>query len=153
VGIGLALGVVIVSEVVLLARFDSGIRESYARFASEPLWAPLLRAFSAGVVEEVVFRYVGMAAVAVLVVRYFATPQYAYRAALATTAIVFGVLHLPDASIVGFVIVLFNAAAGVLLGWTYWNWGVGHAILAHIAAGVIIQSFAPNIVVWIGHAA
>jgi Type II CAAX prenyl endopeptidase Rce1-like len=146
VGIGLALGFVIVCQVLVLAALDPGVRERYARFASEPLWAPLLRGFSAGVIEEVVFRYAGMAVIAVLVVRYLAKPQYAYRAALVTTAFVFGVLHLPDASIVGVVIVLFNGGAGILLGWLYWNWGVGHAVLAHIVAGAIIQSFAPNMV-------
>jgi membrane protease YdiL (CAAX protease family) len=87
-----------------------------------------------------------MAAIAVVVAHWYKKPQHAYRAALGTTAVIFGALHLPDISIAGLVIVLFNAGAGVLMGWMYWHWGVAHAILCHIAAGVIIQSFGPRIV-------
>ena len=142
---GVAMGVVILAQVVVLAQVDSGVRQSYLRFISEPLLHPLHRTFSAAVIEEVLFRYIGMTAIALVVVRRLAKPQLAYRVALISSAAIFGALHLPALSFAGLVIVLFNMIAGLLYGWMFWHWGLIHPMLAHFVAGsvrgIIIQSF------------
>jgi hypothetical protein len=80
-----------------------------------------------------------------VVARRFAKPQLAYPVALISSAAIFAVLHLPGLSVVGLVIVLFNMLAGLLYGWICWHWGLIHAMFAHFAAGMVIQSFGPRL--------
>jgi hypothetical protein len=143
---GVAVGLVVLVQTLILATFDLELRHRYAMFIAEPWWPPLLRAFSAGVIEEVIFRYIGMAAVAVIAFRRLGNADRAYRIALVSTAVVFGVLHLPGLSMAGVVVVLVNTAAGLLFGWIYWHWGLRHAILCHFLGGVINQSLGPRLI-------
>lgn len=145
VAAGVAVGAVVLGQAAALAVLDPGIRHNYAMFFPEPSWPPLLRAFGAGVMEEVLFRYVGMAAIALIAARWLAKPQQAYRIGLISSAAIFGLLHTPGLSLVGLVIVLVNAAGGLLFGWIFWHWGLAHAILCHFAAGAIIQSLGPKL--------
>lgn len=142
---GVAMGQLILAQMVVLADFDPGSHRRYVRFISEPLLHPLHRTFSAAVIEETLFRYIGMTTVAFVVARRLAKPHLAYRVALVSTAALFGLAHLPAFSIVGLVIVFFNMLAGLLYGWMFWHWGLMYAILAHFAAGsvrgLIIQAF------------
>ena len=134
---GVAMGQLILAQMVVLAKFDPGSQQRYMRFISEPLLHPLHRTFSAAVIEEVLFRYVGMTAVALVVARRLGKPHLAYRVALISSVAIFGLGHLPALSIVGLVIVLFNMLAGFLYGWMFWHWGLMYAILAHFAAGSV----------------
>lgn len=134
---GVAMGQLILAQMVVLADFDPGSQRRYLRFVSQPLLHPIHRAFSAAVIEETLFRYVGMMLVALVVVRRLGTPHLAYRVALVLTAAVFAIAHLPALSVVGLVIVFFNMLAGLLYGWMFWHWGLMYAILAHFAAGSV----------------
>lgn len=144
--VGVAVGLIVLVQTLVLATFDQGMRHRYAMFLGEPLWPPLLRSFSAGVIEEVAFRYIGMATIAVIVFRKLANADRAYRIALVSTAVVFGLLHFPGFSIAGVVVVLVNTAAALLLGWIYWHWGLPHAILCHFIAGVVNQWLGPRLI-------
>jgi len=143
--LGVAMGQLILGQMVVLAQVDQGSQQRYLRFVSEPVLHPLHRTFSAAVIEETLFRYVGMTVVALVVARRLARPRLAYRVALIGTAAVFAIGHLPAFSVVGLVIVLFNLLAGLLYGWMFWHWGLMYAILAHFAAGsvrgLIVGSF------------
>jgi hypothetical protein len=145
VAAGVGFGLVILAQMVVIAQFDEDMRQRYVRFFAEPLLHPVHRSFSAAVIEEVLFRYIGMTAVALYVARRLAKPQHAYRVALISTAAIFGLVHLPAFSIVGVVIVLFNMLAGLLYGWMFWHLGLIYPMLAHFAAGsfrgIIISSF------------
>lgn len=132
---GVAMGQLILAQMVVLADFDPASQRRYLRFISESLLHPVHRTFSAAVIEETLFRYFGMMAVAFVVAKRLARPHLAYRVALISTAAVFALAHLPALSIVGVVIVLFNMLAGLLYGWMFWHWGLMYAILAHFAAG------------------
>lgn len=134
---GVIMGQLILAQMVVLAKVDPGSQQRYMRFIAEPLLHPLHRTFSAAVIEEVLFRYFGMTAIALVVARRFARPDLAFRMALITSAAVFGLGHLPAFSIVGLVIVLFNTLAGLLYGSMFWHWGLAYAILAHFAAGSV----------------
>lgn len=90
---GVAIGSVVLAQNLLLMSVDPALRPRYAMFAGEPWWPPMLRAFSAGVTEEVLFRYIGMAAVAVIAFRRLRNANRAFRIAMLCTAIVFGALH------------------------------------------------------------
>jgi hypothetical protein len=143
---GVAVGLVVLVQTLILASFDPDMRRRYAMFIGESWWPPLLRAFSAGVIEEVIMRYIGMAAVAVIAFRRLGNADRAYRIALVSTAVVFGVLHFPGLSLAGVVVVLVNTAAGLLFGWIYWHWGLRYAILCHFMGGVINQSLGPRLI-------
>ena len=143
---GVAVGLVVLVQTLILATFDERLQQRYAMFVAEPWWPPLLRAFSAGVIEEVIFRYIGMAAVAVFVFRRLGNTDRAYRVALVSTAIIFGVLHFPGLSLAGVVVVLVNTAAGLLFGWIYWHWGLRYAILCHFVGGLVNQSLGPRLI-------
>ena len=143
---GVAVGLVVLVQTLILATFDPDLRHRYAVFVGEPWWPPLLRAFSAGVIEEVIFRYIGMAAVALIAFRRLGNAGRAYRIALMSTAIVFGVLHLPGLTVAGLVVVLVNTAAALLYGWIYWHWGVQYAILAHFMGGLTNQTLGPMLI-------
>ena len=142
---GVAMGLVILGQMVVLAEFDADSRQRYAKFISEPLMHPIRRTFSAAVIEEVLFRYFGMTAIALLVAKRLARPHLAYPVALISSAAIFGVAHLPALSVVGIVIVIFNMLAGLLYGWMFWHWGWFYPMLGHFAAGsvrgIIIESF------------
>lgn len=143
---GVAVGLVVLVQTLILATFDEGLLHRYTRFIAESWWPPLLRAFSAGVIEEVIFRYIGMAAVAVFVFRRLGNADRAYRSALVSTAVIFGVLHFPGLSLAGVVVVLVNTAAGLLFGWIYWHWGLRYAILCHFMGGLVNQSLGPRLI-------
>lgn len=143
---GVAVGLVVLVQTLILATFDERLQHRYAMFIAEPWWPPLLRAFSAGVIEEVIFRYIGMAAVAVFVFRRLQNADSAYRSALVSTAVIFGVLHFPGLSVAGVVVVLVNTAAGLLFGWIYWHWGLRYAILCHFMGGLVNQSLGPRLI-------
>lgn len=143
---GVAVGLVVLIQTLILATFDERLQQRYAMFLAETWWPPLLRAFSAGVIEEVIFRYIGMAAVAVFVFRRLGNTDRAYHIALLSTAVIFGVLHFPGLSLAGIVVVLVNTAAGLLFGWIYWHWGLRYAILCHFMGGLVNQSLGPRLI-------
>ena len=143
---GVALGLVVLVQTLILATFDPDIRQRYAMFLGESWWPPVLRAFSAGVNEEVIFRYIGMAAVAVIAFRRSGNADRAYRIALVSTAAIFGILHFPGFSFAAIVVVLVNTAAGLLFGWIYWHWGLRYAILCHFMGGLVNQSLGPTLI-------
>ena len=143
---GVAMGSVVLIQTLILATFDQDMRHRYAMYLGEPWWPPVLRAFSAGVNEEVIFRYIGMAAVALIAFRRVGNADRAYRIALVSTAVVFGALHFPGFSFAAIVVVLVNTAAGLLFGWIYWHWGIRYAILCHFMGGLVNQSLGPRLI-------
>jgi len=143
---GAAVGLVVLVQTLILATFDDVLRHRYAVFVGESVWPPLLRAFSAGVIEEVTFRYVAMAAVALIAFRRFGNADRAYRVALVSTSVVFGILHFPGFSVAAVVVMLVNTAAALLFGWIYWHWGLPYAILAHFMGGLVNQSLGPRLI-------
>ncbi|HWA14816.1 MAG TPA: CPBP family intramembrane glutamic endopeptidase [Gemmatimonadales bacterium] len=102
------------------------------------------RVLYGGITEELLLRWGLMTAFAWLAWRFLQARRGSVRPsllwlAIATSAILFGVGHLPVASfllgsltppIVGFVLGV-NATFGVLFGWLYWRRGLETAILAH----------------------
>lgn len=144
-GAGALAGVIILAELVVIARFDPRASRGIVASASEPLTHSLARAYGAAVVEEVGVRLFGMGVISWIAVhRYRKSPETAFRIALGFSALFFGLAHL-HASIVGIVFVVVNGLGGLLLGWIFWRWGLPYAILCHFAAGVLIQALGPKL--------
>ena len=69
----------------------------------------------------------------------------AYPMALWGSAVIFGLVHVPGLSAVGVAVLIRATAGGLILGWLYWNWGLAHAVLCHLSAGILVQSLAPRL--------
>jgi len=125
----------------------ASLRSSPAAIASlqgpfnPPLYA---RVVYGGITEEVLLRWGLMTAFTWLAWRFFqgkrgaVNPGLAWLA-IAVSALLFGVGHLPAASyLIGSLngpVVLFvvglNATLGLLFGWLFWRWGLESAMVAH----------------------
>lgn len=113
---GIAAGAVILGSQLGLATTDPGIHAQWARYVGEPVWRPLARAFGAAVVEEGAFRLFGMSVIAWAAARFAKRPAGVFPIALGASALLFGLVHLPDLSLVGLTVVLLTGAGGLLLG-------------------------------------
>ncbi|MFN2397949.1 MAG: type II CAAX prenyl endopeptidase Rce1 family protein [Gemmatimonadaceae bacterium] len=143
--IGILVGTMVAGELLLFAKLDPKVHAELARFVGEPAWRPVGRAVNASVIEEVTMRLAGMGVIAWTAMRWGKTQHAAFLIALVLTAIVFGLAHLHAISLVGFLRVAANAAVGVLYGWMFWKWGLPHAILAHLAGGLVHGTLVPRL--------
>jgi hypothetical protein len=117
-----------------------------------------LRCLSAGVTEEIVYRF-GLMTIVVWAIRSCArnltSPSTALWAGNLVAALLFGVAHLPglpaDAWIPAVVtpIVMLNAVVGLCFGWLFMRYGLVSAIFAHFVADVV-QGVVPRLVALIG---
>jgi hypothetical protein len=147
-GLSLAAGLLLGAAILLLNALLVLMEPRVAHVAGTgagPWWEAWLRAFEAAPLEEVLFRLTGMSLIAWTVSRYVANGAQAFRIALVTSALLFGMAHLPYVSVAGFGLVLGNTAGGLLFGWLFWRWGLPYAMLSHFAAGLIIQSVGPSV--------
>jgi len=144
-GIGLAMGVAILGALLWFGRIDPEVNQDFIRFAGEPWWKPLGRAFSAAVIEEVVFRYFGMAVLVWIVIWRGVTPKRAYWFSLIATALVFGLVHMSGIPTVAAARVCLNATAGLVVGYVFWRWSLIHAVAIHFFAGLVVQSLGPHL--------
>src|SRR5688572_22519372 len=119
--------------------------------AHERFNPPLLaRVLYGGFTEEVLLRWGLMTALAWLVRRFLQRHPGALRPdlawlAIAASALVFGVGHLPvavhlaggfDPGVVVFAIVV-NTAFGCLFGFLFWRWGLESAMIAHAVTHLV----------------
>lgn len=144
-GAGVLLGAAILVFNVVLVSMEPRVAHVAPGTGADPWWEAWLRAFEAPPLEEVLFRLTGMSLIAWTVPRYVANGAHAFPIALATSAILFGMAHLPYVSVAGLGLVLGNTAAGLLYGWLFWRWGLPYAMLSHFSAGLIIQSIGPSV--------
>ncbi len=114
-------------------------------------WQALLAAFYGGVLEELITRLVYVSVLAWLLGRLSHTPdgmptQGAVWAAVVVAAVLFGLQHLPAASlsvtITPLVIVraiILNGIAGVLYGAMFYKRGLEAAMLTHFTSDILIH--------------
>lgn len=108
------------------------------------------RVLYGGITEELLLRWGLMTAFAWLAWRFLqrrggpVRPPFVWIA-IAASALLFGVGHLPAASVLigrlDAFLVLFvtgvNAAFGLLFGWLYWRYGLESAMIAHAVAHIV----------------
>jgi membrane protease YdiL (CAAX protease family) len=98
--------------------------------------------FAAPVLEEIAFRLFFLSVLAWVLTRLTKKPRIGFLLAMAATAVFFGSVHLdrpmPDeawlAQLYSIGIVVKTGAMGLVLGWSFWRWGLPYAILLHSAA-------------------
>jgi membrane protease YdiL (CAAX protease family) len=114
-------------------------------------WQALLAAFYGGVLEELITRLLYVSVLAWLLGRLSHTPdgipsQGAVWAAIVVAAVLFGLQHLPAASlsvtITPLVIlraIILNGIAGVLYGGMYYKRGLEAAMLTHFSSDILLH--------------
>jgi membrane protease YdiL (CAAX protease family) len=136
--IGTALGLVNLIANYSVASLDSRIyvrmSEMYARSSA---WSGV---FANPLLEEIGFRLFLMGGIAWLLSRSTDDRRTVFLVALTVSALVFGPLHLlrPPAGLLDATVVVLKAgAAGLLLGWVFWRWGLPYSIACHGATNGI----------------
>jgi hypothetical protein len=117
-----------------------------------------LRSLSAGLTEEIAFRF-GLMTFFVWLLRSGLKRKVTHTTAVwvgnLLAALLFGAAHLPGLPAEALVpallvpIVTVNTAAGMIMGWLFVRWGLASAIVANFVADVA-QSVVPRLVALIG---
>jgi len=162
--LALAVGLISGAAVLLVsAAFEPLVTAEMERLGVEipsdvipSAWHGFLASISAGIVEEVLLRLFLLSLLAWLLqwVTRRATagkPSMAVLwAANLAAALIFGALHLPNATALNLPlsalivtqIIGLNSIIGLAFGWLYWTFGLEAAMLAHFAADIVLHVLA-----------
>lgn len=161
-GISILLGVLVV---ILTTVLDLSF---YFMFPNEPIytlklpkapaWQGFLASFYGAINEEILSRLFLMSLFVWIFLKIKKTKEgkpteVAIWLAIAVTAIIFGLLHLPSTAILipitPFIIVraiILNGIAGAIFGWLFWRKGLESAMISHFIADVIIHGIFPLLI-------
>jgi membrane protease YdiL (CAAX protease family) len=106
-------------------------------YARASVWSGV---FATPLLEEIGFRLCLMGGIAWLLSRSIDDRRTVFLVALGVSTLVFGPLHLmrPPAGILDAAVVVLKAgAAGLVLGWVFWRWGLPYSIACHGATNGI----------------
>jgi membrane protease YdiL (CAAX protease family) len=115
------------------------------------LWKRVLACFYGGITEELLLRLFLMTLIAWVFwkmgLRGEKQPSpLAFWLAIALSALLFGVAHLPAAatlwSLTPIVIIrtlVLNSLIGIAFGFLYWQWGLEYAMLSHFCADIVLH--------------
>jgi len=158
---GLGVGAVIylldpILEAALMPELPATARRAEAAARQISTWKPLLASLSAGVTEELWFRFCMMTLFVWLGCRLTRHPQPGTSiiwGANFLAAILFGLLHLtnviqleiPITLLIVLYVVIWNGLSGVVFGWLYWQCGLVYAMLAHTIADVVLKVLVPMV--------
>ena len=119
-------------------------------------WQGFMAAISAGVTEEILFRFFGVSLLAWLGGLIFRDSEGHPRKGIMVIAIfiwavIFGLAHLQMPAMVGWPVtnaaiarsLVINSLGGLVYGWIYWRKGLESAILTHFSTDVVLHVFVP----------
>lgn len=151
--VGLAAGVIILIPIMIVAPYLPGL--PFVSAARVALWKRFLAGFYGGIVEEVFSRLFLMSLVAWLGTKLFRKRTVGLSSGIfwmanVIVAILFGLGHLPSASmvmhitpaIVGLALVL-NGIPAICFGYLFWKRGLESAMIAHFAADFVVWVIGP----------
>jgi membrane protease YdiL (CAAX protease family) len=140
IGVGVAMGMANLGVNVAMAAAHPSIHQALReRLTTVPAGRAV---FAAPVLEEIAFRLFFLSILVWVITRFTKKPRIGFLLAMGATAVFFGWVHLdrpmPDEASLALLysigIVVKTAAMAVLLGWSFWRWGLPYAILLHSAA-------------------
>jgi hypothetical protein len=115
------------------------------------LWKRLLASFYGGITEEIICRLFLMTVIVWLCWRFAPrrgpTPaDWAFWTGITGASLLFALGHLPAAATLSPLtfaafarVLLLNSFGGMVFGWLYWRFGLGHAIVAHFSADLVLH--------------
>jgi membrane protease YdiL (CAAX protease family) len=150
--IGALVGAVLLGLLVASAHAEPALRARFVDRLGEPLWRPVALGVESSILEEVAFRLFVFGLVTWAVSRLARNRRAGVVAGLVVSTLLFAAVHLPawaqattlSVPLVTGVLVL-NGLAGLAMGLVFLRWGLPYAILTHIAADVVVQTFAPRL--------
>lgn len=150
--ISVGAGVALILLLLLIFVFFSLAPELRAILTSDvALWKKFLASFYGGIVEELLIRLFLMSLLAWLLGRFWRKSDGlptagAMWTANALAAIIFGLGHLPLASVmmpltpvIVIAALLLNGIAGMAFGYLYWKRGLEAAMIAHFSADIVLH--------------
>jgi hypothetical protein len=163
---GVLLGVLIIAVDVLIFTpyLEAATGYSNANLLNPDLnraspWQGFLAAISAGVTEEILFRFFGISLVAWLGGVIFKDAEGRPKAfivgfSILLWAVIFGLAHLQMPAIVGWELstativrsLVINSLGGLVYGWMYWKKGLESAIVTHFSTDLVLHVIVPLII-------
>jgi len=138
-GLGIGLGVANLLTNYGLAMSKSAIyTQMVTRWARFSPWSVVV---AGPIIEEIAYRLVLLGALAWIVARFTDDRRTIAYVALGLSSLLFGLAHIfyggvdDPVYIVG--MAAKSSAAGLLLGWVFWRWGLPYSIVCHSAANGI----------------
>jgi membrane protease YdiL (CAAX protease family) len=151
--IGIAVGVVVLVPLLIAAPYLPGLPLVGAARAA--LWKRVIVGLYGGIVEEVLARLFLLSLFAWLGTKIFRTqetrlPARVFWIANIVAAILFGLGHLPSASLVMHITpavvaiaLILNGIPAVTFGYLYWRRGLESAMIAHSFADFVLYAIGP----------
>jgi membrane protease YdiL (CAAX protease family) len=150
--VGIAVGIVLLVTLLIAAPYFPGL--PFVSAAHAALWKRVLVCFYGGIDEEILTRLFLLTLIAWVGARF---QKQKARLSPATfwfanviVAILFGLGHLPNASMVMHITptvvvlaLLLNGVAAISFGYLYWKRGLESAIAAHFCADFVIYVIGP----------
>lgn len=138
-GLGVALGIANLGLNYGMASLDSAVYEQMVtRWSEFSAWSIVL---SGPVVEEIIFRFLLMSGLGWIAARFTDDRRTIFFVALGASSLLFGVAHVfyggVHTPLYQFGIAVKSGALGLLLGWSFWRWGLPYSIIAHCTANAI----------------
>jgi membrane protease YdiL (CAAX protease family) len=150
---GLAVSAVLLPTIILLSTMISGL--PFVSAAKIAIWKRFLACFYGGLYEEIFTRLFLLSLFAWVINRSWRTPRptlnpKVFWIANFLVAILFGLGHLPSASMMMTITPLvvaaalfLNGIAALVFGWLYWKRGLESAIFAHFTADIALWVIGP----------
>ena len=139
IGLGIALGLANLSANYGVAVLDPAVRQGMVeRWANFSPWSMTV---TGPMMEEIIFRLLLMGGVGWLASKFTKNPRTVFWFELGVSASAFGIAHIFYGGIEGLlysiVVAVKAGAAGLLLGWIFWRWGLPYSIACHCTANAI----------------
>jgi membrane protease YdiL (CAAX protease family) len=134
VGVGLGLSNLAVNYALAISR-SAIYDQMVSRWAKFSAWSVVI---SGPIIEEVAYRVILLGALAWVAGRFTNSERTITFVALGVSSLLFGIAHIfyggveDPVYIVGMAVK--SGAAGLLLGWIFWRWGLACSIACHCAA-------------------